>query len=423
MTDRPSLPAALRAHLDVISLSLLWTEVRARLERSGHAIRGVITIELDDDAADRLAGLLARPVGAGTQRIKLADLDTALRQSAAGCGLVATIAELSGQPLRDRPAERLAARDDWQRVWQQLDDDLVRAELAQCDWAARWTQWLHASGVVTRLGAVDAIAQLRAAVAVLALVAPALDPGFAPSSMRALGELASRATGSAHGLDDGRTTPALVLRAAAIALERPPPESSAERRALWQRLGVEPDLISGTVMVWALRPPGADAWSAMMRDRAAIGLVTHLTIHELRRFDGALTAPGAAVHGCENPQVLQALADAGVDQPLACLSGNPSAAGLALAARVSLHYHGDFDWPGIAIAGRHFAAGAQPWRMTASDYLSAVESQRPTARLTLTGHAEPTPWDHQLSPAMARLGVAVHEESIIDTLLTDLSPR
>ncbi len=34
-----------------------------------------------------------------------------------------------------------------------------------------------------------------------------------------------------------------------------------------------------------------------------------------------------------------------------------------------LRYHGDFDWPGVAIAGsvmrRH---GARPWRMSAADY-------------------------------------------------------
>ncbi len=413
-------PATLRAHLDVPSLADLWQAARTRLERNGHAVGGTITMDLSDDAADRLAGLLGRPVGAGTTRIKLVDLDAALRHSSAGRGLAATIAELTGQPLRDRPAERLAALGDWERVWQELDEDLVRTELAPRDWVAPWVRWLHSSGVITRLGAADAGDRLRAAVAVLASVAPALDPGFAPSPARPLGELASRATGTSHGLDDGHPTPALVLRAAAIALELPPPVSSADRRALWQRLGVEPDLISGTVLVWALRPPGRDAWSAMMRDRAALGLVTHLTIHELRRVDAPLTAPGDIVHGCENPQVLQALADVGVDRPLACLSGNPSAAGLALGSRVSLRYHGDFDWPGVAIARRLFATGAKPWCMGATDYLTAVEAQHPAAQQALAGRPEPTPWDEQLSPAMVRHGTAVHEESVIHALLADL---
>jgi hypothetical protein len=49
-------------------------------------------------------------------------------------------------------------------------------------------------------------------------------------------------------------------------------------------------------------------------------------VHELHRAD-ELTRPGEIVHACENPQVLQRLAAAGVDRPLACTSGNPSAAG------------------------------------------------------------------------------------------------
>jgi hypothetical protein len=56
-----------------------------------------------------------------------------------------------------------------------------------------------------------------------------------------------------------------------------------ERRSLWQRVGVSTDEISGTVLVWAVRPPGVDRWSAMMRERADLGLVTHLTVHELQR--------------------------------------------------------------------------------------------------------------------------------------------
>ena len=86
-----------------------------------------------------------------------------------------------------------------------------------------------------------------------------------------LGELATRGTGDAHGLDGGRVTAALVLRAAAAAFGAPVPTSATERRELWARLGVSPDAVSGTVLSWGLRPPGDDAWSAMMRQRAEPG--------------------------------------------------------------------------------------------------------------------------------------------------------
>lgn len=104
------LPAGLRAHLSAPSLEWLWPVLRNRLERSGHVIRGSVTVELDDDGADRLSGLLGRPVRAGTTQVKLAVLDDALRSSAAGRGLVAVMAELTGGPLRDRPTERYDAR-------------------------------------------------------------------------------------------------------------------------------------------------------------------------------------------------------------------------------------------------------------------------------------------------------------------------
>ncbi len=420
VVDPGAFPPLLRAHLQIPALAPLWITLRDRLERSGHAVRGAVDFDLDDEAADRLAGLLGRPLRAGPQRLKLAELDAALRHSAAGRGLVASVAALTGQPLRDRPAEKVATHEDWQRVWQQLEDRLVVADLARRAWSGQWAQWLHFSGVITRLGSVQATVELRAAVDVLTEIAAALDTAVAsPQSLRAIGELASRTTGSAHGLDDGRTTAALVLRAAAFALDCAPALSAAQRRELWQRVGIEPDLISGTVLVWSLRPPGLDPWSTMMRTRADLGLITHLTVHELRRFDGPLTDAGAVVHGCENPQVLQALAEAGVDQPLVCLSGNPSAAGLALVGRVDLRYHGDFDWPGIAIARRLFTAGARPWRMNADDYLAAVSAHQNTTRLTLSGRSEPTPWSPDLEAAMIRAGVAVHEESVIDALAAD----
>jgi hypothetical protein len=43
---------------------------------------------------------------------------------------------------------------------------------------------------------------------------------------------------------------------------------------------VSTDAVSGTVITWALRPPGPDRWSAMMRERTDLGLVTHLTARE-----------------------------------------------------------------------------------------------------------------------------------------------
>ena len=346
------IPPSLRDYLLTPSLQPLWSGLRERLERTGHALRGSISVPLDDDSADRLSGLLGRAIPAGETRIRLVDLDTSLRSSVAGRSLVAVIAELTGGPLQNRPAERDAARVGRQRLWAHLDLLLTEHNLAAQDWVPQWTDWCRRGGLLTRLPAAEAITTLSIAVQVLARVLDDSHPSIG------LAELASEIIGDAHGLDGG-VSAALVLRALAIALDVAPAASAAERRLLWQRAGVGTDEVSGTVVTWALRPPGWDRWSAMMRERADLGLVTHLTVHELQRA-ADLTRPGEIIHACENPQVLQRLATAGVEHPVACMSGNPAAAGMTLLARTVVLYHGDFDWPGIAIARRVFDRGARP---------------------------------------------------------------
>ncbi len=368
---------------------------------------------MDDEGADRLGGLLGRAMSAGPATVKLADLDVALRASAAQRGLIAVLVELTGGPLRDRPAERDADQARREQLWAELDRLLVADGLAGQNWTGPWTEWLHRGGVLTRLPADDAAPTLAVATRTLARTLKSERP---PTG---LAELASEVTGDAHGLDDGTPAAAVILRALAFVLDTPPATSAAERRLLWQRVGVSTDEISGTVIAYGLRPPGTDRWAAMMRERADLGLVTHLTVHELRRA-GDLTRPGEVVHVCENPQVLQRLAAAGVDRPLACTSGNPAAAGMLLLSRTAVRYHGDFDWPGIAIARRIIERDAEPWRFGRADYDEAVEHLRADRRLALTGRVETTPWDQALSPAMAAANIAVHEEAIVDLLLADL---
>jgi uncharacterized protein (TIGR02679 family) len=403
----------LRDYLTAESLMPLWVLLRNRLEGNGHVVRGSVSVELDDDGADLLGGVLGRRISGGPARIRLADLDAAFRSSAAGRGLVSVVADLTGGPLRNLPAEREAVRAGRQVLWAELDQVLTEHGLDKEEWAGQWAHWLRASGTVTRLPRAKATVVLPVAVQVLARV---LADDRAPIG---LAELASEVTGDAHGLDNGYPAAALVLRGVAFALGVAPAASAAERRELWQRVGVSTDEISGTVITWALRPPGNDRWSGMMRERADLGLITHLTMHELHR-SADLTRPGEVIHACENPQVLQALASAEVDRPLACVSGNPAAAGVVLLARCTVRYHGDFDWPGIAIARRVFGLGAQPWRFGRVDYAAGVERLPPDNRLGLTGHAQATPWDEGLRATMTTADVAVHAEALIDQLLADL---
>jgi Protein of unknown function N-terminus (DUF3323) len=98
----------------------LWGLLRKRLEGNGHVVRGSVSVELDDDGTDLLGGVLGRALAGGTVRIRLADLDAALRSSAAGRGLVSVVADLTSGPLRNLPAERETVRAGRQVLWASL---------------------------------------------------------------------------------------------------------------------------------------------------------------------------------------------------------------------------------------------------------------------------------------------------------------
>jgi len=429
-TIGPQLPDELHRYLADDSLASLWTVLRARLERNGLRVIGQVTVLLNERGAERLGGLLATPPRSGEVKVRLPALDEALRKSAAAAGLVTVTGMLTGGPLTDRRADRASRAESWGQVWEALDAELAIAGLAEAPWTPAFIEAVRRSGLLTRAGIETARTSVQQAAVTLGELAPQgplTEPAVDAEPRWELAELAGRCTGDAHGLDDGRLVGALVLRAAAVALNERVPDSAAAKRALWAQLGVVTDLISGTVLVWGLRPTGPGRWAAMMRDRADLQLVTHLTLHELRGAAAgtALAADGQQVHACENPQILQAAARADCRGSLVCFSGNPASAGWLLLrglleAGADVLYHGDFDWPGMAIAGRVMAAGAVPWRLCAGDYHEAITRLPPESRLVLTGPPVATPWDAALSAKMRGVGLAVHEESLLPALLDDL---
>ena len=88
-----------------------------------------------------------------------------------------------------------------------------------------------------------------------------------------------------------------------------------------------------------------------------------------------------------------------------------------------MRYHGDFDWPGIAIARRVLGAGAEPWLMGVADYLAAIERVSVEQRQPLAGPRVTTPWAPDLAATMAAANVALHEETIVDVLTGDLQQQ
>jgi len=236
--------------------------------------------------------------------------------------------------------------------------------------------------------------------------------------------LAADVTGDTKALNHGTALSTLVLRALAIKTGAARPETAEDRRDLWEASNVVADDLASRVLVLNLpaEGPGLGDW---LTGAARLGVPFYVTLHQLMTLP--LAVSGALVHVCENPAVLRrAAAELGAGSAaLLCAEGRPSTAFHQLAGAIvrgggELRYHGDFDWPGLAIASsvmrRH---GALPWRMRAADYLAGLRADG--EHVGLAGPPQPAPWDPELSEVMASTGRVVYEESVADALVADLS--
>ena len=197
---------------------------------------------------------------------------------------------------------------------------------------------------------------------------------------------------------------------------------------MWSAAGLPGDLVATPVPTWAL-PLLGGGLAAAVRAATAAGAPMPLTVLSLREMPIEVP-PGTVVRCVENPRLLEAAVQQGLDAPMICTSGNPTSAPSVLvrrllAAGAEVHHHGDFDPGGVAITARLHAEGVVPWRMTAADYSGALAAaERAGVQLrAFTGPVPPTPWDPALQRAMARAGRAVDEERVMEALLAEAGGR
>jgi uncharacterized protein (TIGR02679 family) len=395
----------------------LLAAARRSLERTGGSLAGSVSVVAPDDAERKaIIGITGQYRDAGVARltVRLADLDSAIREAGAG-GLAALLAGGGGAPLRDRPAERLKVGTGVEATVRSAEESF----LTFFEWFTGWLGELRRDGTLTRLVNAGDARRVGQAVRVL----EAMDGRPAPVLLQAL---AAEVTGDSHALDGGTTLSTLVLRALALRLGLPRmlrPAGAEDRRELWDAFDVIVDDLASRVLVLGL-PADGDGLGEWLTAAARRGVPFYATLHQLVTMPAQVWAP--VVYVCENPGVLRAACGAlgSSCAPLICTEGRPSTAFHRLAARVAagggeLRYHGDFDWPGVSIAASVMARhGAVPWRMSASDYLAGVRADG--QHVALSGAARPTPWDDQLAKAMTETGRAVYEESVTGALLTDL---
>lgn len=361
-------------------LARLWSLVHERLEQRGEAWRGRATLTVASEQERRaVSSLLGRPLRTARVTIDVAALDGLTTNAG---GIVAVVTSAVG-PITDRRTERQRRARE-----RELPVEAARELVRHQPWADEWLAFVR-----------RAAPEPRHAHQAGMLLSRLLDE-HEPVARQ---DLAAGTCGDAHALDDRAVLSTLVLRGLALALGQLPAEHARARRELWAVAGVRLDSVSVTALTLSL--PGLEE-----------GRPRHLTGRDLDLLRPAPTM----VLVCENPRVLEAVADERPDQAVVCAGGNPNLVVLDVlrllhAGGAELRYHGDFDWPGLAIADRLIAAvGVRPWMMGAQDYLAAEGS------LPLKGRPHEASWDGLLSEAMSRRGVAVHEEAVLQHVLAAL---
>lgn len=387
-----------------------WSRVGARLEQAGLVPDGAVRIRLAGREERRAVGdLLGRTITGEAVKVDLAALDRRLRERSGVGGLSAVLVRL-GIDLEDRPAARAAKAESRQRPLS------VAAAALDLPWVPDWVAELRRTGLLTNRENAESIARSAA------LVLDDLTGGVSRSQSRV--ELGARLLGDAHALDRDRLLHQVVLRGLAAAAGVPVPTRGRAREALWAQFGVDPDLLSRTCLVWGLRIACDSPVAARLAIAARAGDPTHVTEWDLRRSPHFTPLPDTRVLVCENPRVIEGMAERGLGGWAAvCTSGEPNLVvdkvlrHLAQSS-IELRYHGDFDWPGVAIANRAIERyGVVPWRMTVDDYTRAVRSDG----LRLGDPAVEPVWDSELGAAMRTRGRAVHEESVLSGLLDALA--
>ena len=348
-------------------------------------------------ALEGLLGQRARP--AGSMQLSVAELNKALSRAGLATSLQDALEQLDG-PIRQIAAERASQAARWE------------AAFAACK-SAPLTALIGGSagrGLVKRLAGADpdrGKVLLEAAARVIECL---------PAAGVPLSHLAAQALGDSHALDESRPAATLVvaaLRGAGID-ERP--------RDFWAKWGVLVGELASPALVLNLSADTDTPGGRLVQKALESGEPLHLSLRMLLRAPPRWRVNGRRVLVCENPAVVAMAADRLGTRcaPLVCTDGMPSAAqrvllGQLAAADAILHYHGDFDWPGLTIANfviRSFKA--QPWRFRSDDYIA-------TEGRPLEGTLVAADWDSALAPKMAEHGYALDEEAVMDQLLHDLT--
>ena len=160
---------------------------------------------------------------------------------------------------------------------------------------------------------------------------------------------------------------------------------------------------------------------------AETGHAVNMPLRELLKIDKVTAATGGDVYIVENSGVFSSVLDLAPNAPIVCTHGQFKLAGLRLIDRLvesgcTLHYAGDFDPEGLAMAVRlmeRHPGNTQLWRMDTASYRESISSVELGDRLVKLNNIS-HPLVAELIDEMKRIGKAGYQEALLEKMAEDL---
>ncbi len=419
-------------------LSRLLAKLREKYVELGQV--GGQVVLADSTAGERreIASFLGKPpYRDATLKVRLADVDKALRQSGFDCTLPDVLtAFFPDQPLVTRPQQRTA------RAMRQADFRAALLAIAPAlPEASRGRMWLsqglHGQEWLFSRYKNAPLEEQERQLALIRYIANALNQLPGTDKPERLALFAQRTSGDPHALDANRPAGRLLLLAlndCSIAANHHTqstspdtltPQDRAHELRLYNDVGLLVDTISSNVAVFNLADAFFSDGTPDPFVQAAGRRVLLLPLRQLLEWQSVLPAQQSEedrtstdIYVIENPQVFEEVIASTNDSnhvplthacndattsssrisrmrkaaqhackevpTLVCTSGWPSMAALKLldlllaqSPETTLHYSGDFDLKGLQIAASlmaRYPGRCQPWRFDPDSYTVALQA-------------------------------------------------
>ena len=437
-----------------VGLTRLLERLREKYIEVGDVGGQVVITDSTANERRELASFLGKaPFQGGTLKVRLRDVDAALRQSGFACTLPDVLrAFLPEQPLVTRKEQRAVHtmhqadfRDALQAVVSQVDEG-ARASL----WLTQGqhgVEWLYARN--KNFPKDEQEQQLR----MIQRVVSALNALPSPEKPERLALFAQRISGDPHALDTDTSAGRLFLLALSdltnmsknVSQEENeqeedvplPSQDRIQELRFYAGVGLRVDTISSYVAVFHLFEARDHKGQVDSLSYAARNRVMLLPLRQIVEWQSIIPAKNS-IYVCENPQVFEEVVEQqrGEDtsSTVICTSGWPSVAALLLldlllaqSTENMLYYSGDFDIKGLQIAAylmARYPERCHLWRFDSDAYAVALQHGGVAASANELAMLDTLPPVFaELVSTMQEKGMWAYQEGITQVLARDVPKR